>query len=122
MTKHAADTRRVIVDTSVWIDHEKKPDPILIDLLQTDRVIMHWAVLGELAVGNIRNRDAYLKDLDLFPRLDDFDFNRVVAYIEKNRLFGKGLSLVDCILLKAAEDEGLQLYSRDKKLSPAPIS
>jgi len=42
---------QVLVDTSVWIDYLRRADARLAGLLQEARVLMHPAVLGELACG-----------------------------------------------------------------------
>ncbi len=50
----------ILVDTSVWIDHLRTGDAELAAHLNTSRVLMHPFVLGELACGNLRNRDEVL--------------------------------------------------------------
>ena len=50
----------ILVDTSVWIDHLRSGDPVLAELLEQSRVVMHPMVLGELACGNLQNRRAIL--------------------------------------------------------------
>ena len=51
---------RVLVDTSVWIDHLRRSDPNLVALLKSTQVVMRPAVLGELACGMIPNRQELL--------------------------------------------------------------
>lgn len=46
----------VLVDASVWIDHLRRSDSGLVGLLQSSEVVMHSAVLGELACGTLPNR------------------------------------------------------------------
>ncbi len=57
----------VIVDTSVWIDHFNKNVSGLGDLLENAFVVMHPFVIGELACGNIKNRDEIISLLQGFP-------------------------------------------------------
>jgi len=45
----------ILVDTSVWIDHLRKGDEVLTELLITSRVLMHPFVLGELACEHSSN-------------------------------------------------------------------
>ena len=47
---------RVLVDTSIWIDHLRKTEPVLVDLLERDQVCVHQSVITELALGNLKNR------------------------------------------------------------------
>ena len=46
----------LLADTSVWIDHLRRPSGNLIAALEGDIVLMHPFVVGELGVGNLRNR------------------------------------------------------------------
>ena len=42
---------RVLVDTDIWIDHLRKTEPVLVDLLERDQVCVHQSVITELALG-----------------------------------------------------------------------
>ncbi len=56
----------ILVDISVWVDHLRADVEDLAALLNNSQVLMHPFVLGELACGNLRNRDellVLLKDL-----------------------------------------------------------
>ena len=46
----------ILVDTSVWIDHLRKADDLLISLLNSTQVAIHPFIIGELACGNLKNR------------------------------------------------------------------
>ena len=41
----------VIIDTSVWIDHFRNRNDVLVGLLQSDLALTHQMVLVELACG-----------------------------------------------------------------------
>ena len=41
----------VLVDTSVWVDHFRKQNNALTDLLELDLVMAHPLVVGEIACG-----------------------------------------------------------------------
>jgi predicted nucleic acid-binding protein len=60
--------RRVLVDTSVWVDHFRRHNDALADLLGLDRVMMHPMVLGELACGTPPSRSRTLADLGRLDR------------------------------------------------------
>jgi predicted nucleic acid-binding protein len=49
----------VLIDTSVWIDHLNRSDPLLQFLLNEYEVVTHSYILGELACGNFKNRTRY---------------------------------------------------------------
>jgi len=42
---------RVLVDTSIWVDHLRSKDEHLINLLKQNQVLMHPMIRGELACG-----------------------------------------------------------------------
>ena len=47
----------ILVDTTVWVDHLRRGDAGLVDLLERSVVGMHPFVVGELAGGNLRERE-----------------------------------------------------------------
>ena len=53
----------ILVDTSVWVDHLNSPDVTMTARLRTNEVLMHSMVIGELACGNLRDREARIADL-----------------------------------------------------------
>lgn len=50
----------VLVDTSVWIDHLRQGEARLSKLLDEGEVVIHPFVIGELACGNLKNRNEIL--------------------------------------------------------------
>jgi len=100
----------ILVDTSVWVDHLRTGVPALAALLDNNRVLMHPFVLGEIACGNLRDRRQTLQLLSGLPAAPQASDTEVMAFIESNRLMGKGIGLVDAHLLAAvalAADAGL---------------
>ena len=57
----------VLVDTSVWIDHLRRGNRGLADLLNRASVLCHPLVIGELACGSLQNRDEILGLLSALP-------------------------------------------------------
>ncbi len=49
-----------LADTGIWIDHFRQADPQLIQTLENDILLCHPAILGELALGSLRNREVTL--------------------------------------------------------------
>ena len=43
----------ILVDTSVWIDHFRRPIPALVRELGDGSVVSHPFVIGELALGHL---------------------------------------------------------------------
>lgn len=108
----------ILVDTSIWIDFLHKGDKGLDELLEGDEVGQHPFVVGELALGSIRNRSevlGLLSNLTEFPSLSD---DEVLGLIEMRTLWGRGLSLVDAALLGSVLiTPGSRLWTRDKRLA-----
>lgn len=79
---------------------------------------MHPFVLGELAVGNLRNWEGTLLMLAGLPRLEPVSEADWIAYARERQVPGTGIGFVDVHLLAAAERAaGVKLWSRDKRLA-----
>jgi predicted nucleic acid-binding protein len=109
-----------LVDTSVWIDHLRRSDEVLINLLGRRQVVVHPFIIGELAVGNLRPREAILQELQKLRRVIIADDNEVLRLVEHEHLFGLGLGYIDVHLLASTRltPETL-LWTRDKSLLAA---
>lgn len=111
---------RVLVDTSIWIDHLRKTEPVLIDLLERDQVCVHQSVITELALGNLKNRSIILKALERLMIVRNVDDQGVRHLVEERRLWDRGLSAVDAALLASVVvTPGVSLWTRDKRLRQA---
>lgn len=107
----------ILVDSSVWIDHLRFNDPALSELLERRRVLSHPFVIGELALGGLRQRDAVLGALRGLPRSLVATDEEVHAFIDRHMLFGIGIGYVDAHLLAGASlNAGALLWTRDKTL------
>ena len=107
----------ILVDTSVWIDHLRDQDGCLTALLQNSQVLMHRMVIGELACGNLRNRQSVLTLLGNLPEVTVATHDEVLLFIERYRLMGRGIGYVDSHLLAAAGlSEPVRLWTRDTRL------
>lgn len=110
----------ILIDTSIWIDFFKLGHDTVRELLEDSAVIMHPYVLGEIAIGSLRDRTQRLNELRDLRRLPAASDAEVMAMIEWQRLWGTGLTYVDAHLLAAVRaadpDLGLLLWTRDKAL------
>ncbi|MDP2811369.1 MAG: PIN domain-containing protein [Rhodocyclaceae bacterium] len=107
----------ILVDTSIWIDHLRSGNPALASLLQGDLVATHDFVIGELACGNLRNRQEVLGLLQSLPRLPAATEDEVLFFIEQRQLFGRGIGYVDIHLLAATAMHGVRLWTKDRRLN-----
>jgi predicted nucleic acid-binding protein len=107
----------ILVDTSVWVDHLRRGDPGLVDLLERSAVAMHPFVVGEIACGSLRDRASILELLQDLPGAVVADGDEVLKFIERHALHGKGIGYVDVHLLASvALTEGAKFWTRDMKL------
>ena len=110
----------ILVDSSVWVDHLRQSDPRLVDLLQTGKVLTHPFVVGELALGSMKNRKAILGNLRELPQSPMATDDEAFDFIERNALFGMGIGYIDVHLLAATRlGGGSRLWTRDKRLAAA---
>lgn len=107
----------VIVDTSVWVDHLRGNDAALAALLAAGRVLAHPFVVGEIALGQLRNRAVVLDALGGLPAANTASAEEVLVLIESTALAGLGIGYVDAHLLAATRlTPGARLWTRDKRL------
>jgi hypothetical protein len=107
----------ILVDTSVWIDHLHKTEPLLVDVLARDEVVCHTLVIQELALGSIKNRRLLLDSLVELRGCPLLTQAEILALVEAHRLWARGLSAVDCHLLGSLLlMPGTRLWTRDKRL------
>ena len=106
----------ILVDTSVWVDHLRKGDRALERLLQMGEVLCHPFIVGEIAMGSLKNRSV----LDAMQRLPKPLFARddeVLRFIGQRKLFGLGIGYIDAHLLTSVQiTPGALLWTRDKRL------
>ncbi|MGA7490514.1 MAG: PIN domain-containing protein [Xanthobacteraceae bacterium] len=107
----------ILVDTSVWVDHLRVGDNMLAELLETGRVLAHPFVIGELALGHLRQRDFILTALQDLPRASVATDQEVLHFIHRHTLFGSGIGYVDAHLVAAARlTAAATLWTRDQRL------
>ena len=89
----------ILIDTSVWVDHLRRGNRALADLLDGGGVLAHPFVIGELALGEIRQRAIIMEYLSDLPLTVLASHEEVLHFIERRRLFGCGIGYVDVHLL-----------------------
>jgi hypothetical protein len=107
----------ILIDTSVWVDHLRTGDKNLAALLDTGTVLAHPFVIGELALGDLRQRQIVLSALADLTHAIMATEAEVLHFIERHGLFGRGIGYVDAHLLAAAQlTAGGRLWTKDKRL------
>jgi len=111
----------VLVDTSIWVTHLRDGNRHLETLLLDAAVMCHPFIVGELACGNLRNRNEILSLLQTLPMAPTTEFDEFLYFIDRNQLMGIGIGFVDVHLLASSQLAGIQLWTSDKRLTSAAI-
>jgi predicted nucleic acid-binding protein len=113
----------ILVDTSIWIEHFSAGRSALPDLLESGEVLVHPFVVGELACGNLRNREVVLSLLSRMPEARVASHAEVLFFIGQKRLMGRGIGYVDAHLLAAAAlSPPSRIWTADRRLAKAAAS
>ncbi len=90
----------VLADTSVWVAHFRKRNPVLQTLLSTDQVLCHPMVLIEIACGTPpAPRERTLSDLRHLRFATVANTDETLALIEREQLQDSGCGAIDLLLL-----------------------
>ena len=107
----------ILADTSIWVDHPRRPDSEMIERLTARDVLIHPLVIGELACGTLPDRAA-LERLDDLPQIVQATHDEVLLLIESHRFMGRGIGYVDAHLLASViRDGSASLWTRDRRLA-----
>ena len=109
----------VVVDTSTWIQHFRKKDKALVDLLEHSRAVTHPFIIGELACGSLKNRHSTLELFALLPQGQLASHDEVLNVVESHGLFAGCIGWVDAHILASCLLDGFSLYTKDKPLQRA---
>jgi hypothetical protein len=106
----------VLVDTCVWVRHFRQRNLNLLSLLEEGEVLSHPLVVGELAMGSLKDRAQTLWSLSKLghpPLATDAETHQMV---EARRLWGRGIQWNDARILASTVIGGVKLWTVDKKL------
>jgi predicted nucleic acid-binding protein len=108
----------ILVDTSVWIDHLRSTNQRLATLLTNHSVLAHSFVIGELALGTLRNPEGVLSSLVRLPQALRAEDAEVLQLIRARNLAGLGIGYVDAHLLASTLlTPDASLWTYDKRLA-----
>lgn len=110
----------ILVDTSIWIDHFRYGDAELRKIITDDRLLCHPFVVGELALGSLRERDAVIAFLAAQREATIATHTEVMTVIDRHSIFSMGIGYTDAHLLTSILlDRRASLWTRDKRLAAA---
>jgi predicted nucleic acid-binding protein len=108
----------ILVDTSVWVAHFRQRNVALVAILAADQALIHPMVLGELACGTSPERTRTLSDLGLLQPTQQASLREVMAFVDREQLYGLGCGLVDMSLLASTLlTQGASIWTLDKRLA-----
>jgi predicted nucleic acid-binding protein len=112
----------IIADTSVWIDHLRGGSERLERALLAGSILIHPFVIGEIALGHLRQRKRVLEDLRELPMAMVAADDEVLGLIARENLFGRGIGYIDAHLLAATRLSGqAALWTYDGRLREAAL-
>jgi predicted nucleic acid-binding protein len=108
----------ILADSSIWIDHLRHRDERMIQLMETVGLLVHPFIIGEVALGHVKNRDVILAEMSQFQQSVLATDTEVLQLINRMSLMGTGLGLIDIHLLGSVlVTIDAKLWTRDKKLA-----
>ena len=109
---------RVLVDTSVWVDHFRNRNNALAHLIELDMALVHPMVILEIACGTPpAPREQTLSNLKQLQSSEQARLSDVMTFIDNENLYGLGCGLVDMVLLVSALiTPGAVIWTMDKRL------
>lgn len=110
----------ILADTSIWIDHFRHADAELRRIIEDDLLLCHPSVIGELALGSLRDRGSVLAFLAIQREAVLATHDEVMTMIDHHGIFSMGIGYTDAHLLAAVIlDKRAALWTRDKRLRAA---
>jgi predicted nucleic acid-binding protein len=86
-------------------------------MLEESVILMHPCVIGELALGNLKNRAEILRFLEALPETEVATDDEVLQVIGRQELWGMGIGWIDGHLLAATLlTPACALWTRDGPL------
>jgi predicted nucleic acid-binding protein len=107
----------VLADTSVWVAHFRRAEPVLQSLVAADRMLCHPFVVLEIACGSPPLRERTIADLQRLQSSVVATTNEILALIDQKHLHASGCGAVDVALLASVLlTPEATLWTLDRKL------
>jgi len=114
---------KVLTDTSIWVDHFRRLDAELANLLDHGDIVIHPFVIGELLLGGVPKASDTIADLNTIPKAKVASNDEVLEFIARRKLSEFGVGYVDAHLLASTMlTVGASIWTRDKRLLAAARS
>lgn len=107
----------IVVDTSIWVDHFRRPVKRLAALIADGGIMLHPYVYGELALGGFPTKGPANEEMMELARAPVASAAEALAFIAWAELAGRGIGYVDTHLLVSARLLGTgRIFTSDKRL------
>jgi predicted nucleic acid-binding protein len=108
----------ILADTNIWCKYFRYGNPILSKLIEYDFLAIHPLVIGELAVGNLKDREQTIHDLRAFQMVNPASDEETHFLLKRHALWGKGIQWNDLLILASViASPGTLLWTNDQRLS-----
>lgn len=107
----------ILVDTSIWVNHLRRHDAMLAAHLEAGEVLCHPYVIGEVALGLLKQRRQVLDLLAALPSASTVSHDEALAFVEDRKLAGLGVGWVDVHLAASAVVSRARLWTADRRLA-----
>ena len=110
-----------LLDTSIWIEYFKRKEDyklIIDNLLREKKVLGFDFIFGELLQGARENEKAIIINIwEILPRVNISGIGLFAGkYSLENKLWDKGIGLIDCAIIYATIESKSLLWTLDKKI------
>jgi predicted nucleic acid-binding protein len=115
----------ILADTSIWIDHfrsgnRRSGNDEMRKLLNEGQIVIHPAIIAELALGSLQQRTKTLALFDLLPHVQAAQLSEVRRMIEARHLYSLGIGLTDAHLIASVFiNPSTLLWTKNKRLHKA---
>lgn len=106
----------VLVDTCVWVKHFQQRNALLAAMLEDGEIWCHPIVVGELAMGTLKNRQQTIFDLSQLSRPPLASFSETRQMVESRQLWGRGIQWNDARILASSILGEIPLWTFDLRL------
>jgi len=108
---------KVLIDSSIWIEHFKKQNELIPDLITRNLIVTHPLIIAEIALGTPKNKKIILEIMKELNQTEQATTEEVLEFIEKENIAGQGCGATDIFLLTSAIiTKNTAIWTLDKNL------
>lgn len=101
----------------MWVRHFAQKNTAIEEARRKNRLLTHPFVIGELACGALLDRRRILEEMSLLPQAVEATHAYVRHFVEREKIWGRGIGWIDAHLLASALQSGCRLWTLDIALA-----